>query len=115
MVGVADRGPTDPTPIGQFVEFLELFGAGSRYTMPEVRTAFANGISPVFMSRIAAGRGQKATLVLRDEEAEGVVKLKARAEGAWGGASGFGSPASGPCRARAEVREHRGQPGRRGR
>lgn len=84
VVGVADRGPADPTPIGQFGEFLELFGPGSRYTMPEVRTAFANGVSRVFVARVPAGRGRKATLVLQDEEGENVVKLEARAEGAWG-------------------------------
>ncbi|HEY3697971.1 MAG TPA: hypothetical protein VGK97_01480, partial [Spongiibacteraceae bacterium] len=44
VVGVTDRGPTTPTPVGNFGEFIELFGPASRYTLPELRTAFANGV-----------------------------------------------------------------------
>ena len=45
VVGVADRGPLEPTPVGSMASFVDMFGPGSRYTMPEVRTAFANGVS----------------------------------------------------------------------
>jgi hypothetical protein len=83
VVGVADRGPITPTQVGNFGEFTEIFGPASRYTMPEVRGAFANGVSRVVVARTAPGRGQKATLVLKDDDAEDVVKLEARAEGAW--------------------------------
>lgn len=84
VVGVADRGPLEPTPVGSVSEFLEIFGPASRYSMPEVRTAFSNGISLAFIARIAPGRGQKARLVLNDDEGEQVVTLIARAEGDWG-------------------------------
>lgn len=83
VVGVADRGPVEPTPIGSFGEFLETFGQGSRYTMPEVRTALANGVLTVFVARIAPGRGQKARLTLKDDDGEDVAILEARAEGKW--------------------------------
>ena len=84
VVGVADRGPVEPTPIGSFGEFLDTFGSGSRYTMPEVRTALTNGVFTVVVARTAPGRGQKAKLVLHDDEDDPVAVLEARAEGAWG-------------------------------
>lgn len=84
LVGVADRGPLTPTPVGSFGEFLDLFGPASRYTMPEARTAFANGVMQIVVARTAAGRGQKASATLFDDDGEAVVKLEARAEGAWG-------------------------------
>lgn len=84
VAGVADRGPIDPTPIGNMGEFLEIFGQASRFTMPEVRTALANGVSQVVVARLAAGTGAKASILLKDEEGEEVAILRARAEGTWG-------------------------------
>lgn len=84
VVGVADRGPVTPTEVGNFGEFIQIFGPASRYSMPEVRGAFANGVSRAVIARIAPGRGQKAGLTLKDDDGEDVVRLEARAEGAWG-------------------------------
>jgi hypothetical protein len=84
VVGIADRGPTDPTPIGNFGEFLEIFGSASRFTMPEVRTALANGVAQVVVARLAEGSGLTAGITLKDDEGEDVVLLRARAAGAWG-------------------------------
>src|SRR3954449_7774118 len=84
VVGVADRGPVVPTAIGSLGEFTDLFGAGSRYTMPEVRTALANGVFLAYVARIAPGRGTAARALLKDDEGQNVVQLRARAEGLWG-------------------------------
>lgn len=84
LVGVADGGPLLPTPVGSFGEFTSLFGAASRYTMPEARTAFANGVMELVVARIEPGRGQKATTTLVDDDGDQVAILEARAEGAWG-------------------------------
>ena len=84
LVGVTDYGPTNPTRVGSFGEFLSLFGAASRFSMPEARTAFINGVMEIVVSRTAPGRGAKASLVLKDDENEPVVRLEARAVGAWG-------------------------------
>jgi len=62
VVGVTDRGPVLPTPVGNFAEFIDIFGPASRYSMPEVRTAFANGVQQVVVARTDPGRGQKARL-----------------------------------------------------
>ena len=83
LVGIVDRGPLEPTPVGSFGEFIDLFGPASRYTMPELRSAFANGVPKAVIARIEPGRGQKASLDLFDDEGEDVVTLQARSEGAW--------------------------------
>jgi len=84
VAGVTDRGTTTPTPVGGTTEFVELFGPASRYTMPEVRTALAEGVSRVVVARTAPGRGAKARITLEDDESELVATLIARAEGACG-------------------------------
>lgn len=84
VVGIVDRGPVLPTQVGTFSEFLEVFGQASRYSMPEVRSAFANGVSRVVVARTSPGRGQKAAVELFDDDGERVAVLEARAEGAWG-------------------------------
>lgn len=84
VIGVVDRGPTTPTTVGNFGEFIELFGPASRYTLPEVREAFANGVSRAVIARVPAGSAQKAARTLLDDDGEQVVTLEARAEGAWG-------------------------------
>src|SRR3954451_5283995 len=85
VVGVTDRGPLAPTPIGSFDEFLGAFGPGSRYTLPEVRQAFTHGVSQVVVARTApGGPATKATATLLDDDGEPVALVAARAEGAWG-------------------------------
>ena len=84
VVGVADRGPVEPTPLGNVAELIDQFGPASRYTMPEIRTAFANGVSRVWVSRIAPGRGRRASIVVNDADGEPCVTFVARAEGNWG-------------------------------
>lgn len=82
-VGVTDRGPLEPTAVGSFTEFLDVFGEASRFTMPDVRAAFANGVARAVVARTAPGRGAKGVLDLLDDEGEQVVRLIARAEGDW--------------------------------
>jgi hypothetical protein len=84
LVGIANSGPLLPTPVGNFGEFTDIFGAASRYSMPEARAAFANGVMEIVVARIEPGRGQKATTTLIDDDGEQVAVLEARAEGAWG-------------------------------
>lgn len=85
VIGIVDRGPVIPTPIGSFGEFIDIFGPASRYSMPEVRTALANGVAQVVIARVAPGRGLKASLDLTNDAGNKVATLEARAEGAWAG------------------------------
>jgi hypothetical protein len=83
LVGVTDRGPLEPTPVGTFGEFLSLFGVASRYSLPEAHTAFTNGVMEIVVARTEP-RSAKASLRLRDDDNEEVAILESRAEGAWG-------------------------------
>ena len=84
IVGVTDRGPLAPTAVGNMGELLDAFGPGTRYSMPEAKIAFANGVSEIVVSRTPPGRGQRAMLDLLNDDGDKVVTLIARAEGAWG-------------------------------
>lgn len=83
LVGVADSGPLKPTPVGNFGEFIALFGPASRFSMPEARAAFANGVMEIVVARTAPGTGGKASITLVSDDNDKVVTLEARAEGAW--------------------------------
>lgn len=65
-------------------ELNDIFGPATRYSMPEVRAAFTNGVSEIFISRSRPGRGQKASIDLIDDDGEKKITLIVRAEGAWG-------------------------------
>jgi len=84
LAGVTDYGPIEPKPVGSFGELVSLFGPATRYTMPEARAAFANGVMQIVVARTAPGRGLKASTLLLDDENEAVATLEARAEGTWG-------------------------------
>lgn len=84
VVGVTDRGPLTPVRIGSYAEFIETFGPASRFTLPELRDALANGITRAVVCRLAPAAGRKATLTLMDADGEAAMVLEARAEGAWG-------------------------------
>ena len=65
-------------------DLLDAFGPGTRYSMPEAKIAFANGVSEMVVVRTPPGRGQRASLDLVNDNGDKVVTLIARAEGAWG-------------------------------
>src|SRR4051794_5408855 len=75
VVGVTDRGPMLPTPVGNFNEFVDTFGPASSLTMPEVRLAFTNGVQEVVVARTTPGAGQKASVDLLDDDGDPVVTL----------------------------------------
>jgi hypothetical protein len=84
IVGVTDRGPLTPTPVGNMGELLEIFGPATRFTMPEARTALANGVAQIVVARTEPGADPTpASLTLKDDDGEEVVILRARAEGPW--------------------------------
>lgn len=84
VIGVAERGPITPTPVGNMGELVDVFGSATRYSMPEVRSAFTNGVSEIFIARTQPGRGQRASIDLIDGDGDKKITLIARAEGAWG-------------------------------
>jgi hypothetical protein len=83
LVGVTDRGPLTPTAVGNMAELTDVFGAATRFTMPEARVAFMNGVSEIVVARVDS-TAKPAELTLADDEDEDVVVLRARAGGTWG-------------------------------
>jgi len=81
LVGVADIVPERLTPVDSFTRFLEVFGAASSFSMPEVRQAFQNGIAEVVVSPVAGGTAGTVNLV--DASNGTVATLTARANGPW--------------------------------
>ncbi|HTD36023.1 MAG TPA: phage tail sheath C-terminal domain-containing protein [Candidatus Limnocylindrales bacterium] len=84
IVGITEKGPLDPTPVGSFAEFTQLFGGSSRYTMPELRTAFTNGVSQAYVARVAPGVATPAQATLKDDDGTGIAIVRARGAGLWG-------------------------------
>jgi hypothetical protein len=84
IVGITEQGPLIPTPVATFGDFIQTFGGSSRYTMPELRTAFTNGVSMAYVARIAPGKGTAAAATLNDEDGSGIVRVQARGPGRWG-------------------------------
>lgn len=84
-VGVVDRVPDDrPVGVTTTQELFDLFGPATRLAFPEVVSALVNGVSEVIVSPVASATGASAALVLRDDENQDVVELRARAPGPWG-------------------------------
>lgn len=81
ILGVTAITPPKLTPVTTFPQFLEVFGAGSSFSMPEVRQAFENGISEVIVAPIAGG--DAGTAKLNDADDDTVVTVTARANGSW--------------------------------
>lgn len=84
-VGVVDRSPGDgPQGVSTAQELLELFGPATRYSFPEALSALSNGVSQVIISPVDARSGKAAELILKDDDGDDVVILRARAAGPWG-------------------------------
>ena len=81
IVGVTQEAPGRLTPVSSFPRFLEVFGAASSFSMPEVRQAFQNGIAEVVVSPLAGGGAGTANLTDADNGV--VASMTARANGPW--------------------------------
>src|SRR5262245_16714759 len=77
IVGVTQIAPARLTPVASFPQFLEVFGAASSFSMPEVRQAFQNGIAEVVIAPLTSGSAGTANL--QDGNNATVATLTARA------------------------------------
>jgi hypothetical protein len=84
VVGIVDRPPVAPGLIGvtKTAEVRELLGPGTLGSMPELAHALANGASEAVIS--AVDGGSPASVSLNNPNAEAVVLLRARSNGAAG-------------------------------
>jgi hypothetical protein len=106
-VGIVDRLPADPTNSGatKGAEVLQLFGPGTVATMPQVFHALANGVSEVAISPVEGGTTGSCDLL--NANSVPVVRIRARAPGAWANALRIDvrtiDGATGPVRATLRV------------
>lgn len=83
-VGIVDRSPRGGGLVGvtKTTEVQQLLGPGTLGSMPEVVHALANGASEVVISPVEGGRAASARLL--NAQAEEVVLLRCRSNGAGG-------------------------------
>jgi hypothetical protein len=86
VVGIVDRAPQAGGMVGvtKIAEIRDLLGPGTTASMPEVVHALANGASEAVISPVSGGAPAVATL--NNPNAEGVVLLRCRSNGAAGNA-----------------------------
>lgn len=87
FVAASGRGPTSPTLVTSWGEYLKLFG-GFSLSSPEVSLAlysfFNNGGSRAFVSRVAAQDADSAFRVFNDTSTTVVLRVEAISKGSWG-------------------------------
>ncbi|TMS48834.1 phage tail sheath C-terminal domain-containing protein [Mycobacterium sp. DBP42] len=83
VVGIVDRPPTTPRLVGvtRVSELQDLCGPGTLASMPDAVAALSTGARELVVSAVAGGAAARATLV--NSENTPVVRLRARAAGAW--------------------------------
>ena len=85
FLGVAERGPTKPTLITGFPEFLRTFGSYvkegdfDRYLAYGIEGFFQNGGQRCFVARVASSKAQNASL-----EVDAKITVNALGPGQWG-------------------------------
>lgn len=86
FIGTNGRGPTTPTFISTWSEYLTYFGAFSgSYLLPfALFQFFANGGSAAYVTRVAGVGAVTATRQLQDTLGAGTIQISAYSPGAWG-------------------------------
>lgn len=83
ILGATEKGEfLKPTRIGRFPGFIEEFGVGSAYWMPEAKQALQNGAKELVVVRLK--NGSRADAVFNSVAGNPALQLTARAEGIWG-------------------------------
>ncbi|WP_085141320.1 phage tail sheath C-terminal domain-containing protein [Mycolicibacterium conceptionense] len=83
VVGIVDRPPATPRLVGvtRVSELQDLCGPGTLASMPDAVAALSTGARELVVSAVAGGAAARASLVNSDNTP--VVRLRARAAGAW--------------------------------
>lgn len=83
VVGLVEKIPAGaPGRASSWNRFVELFGPGSAFSMPEARQALQNGVFEVVVSAIPGDAAGKASATLQSGSAN-LATLTARAPGSW--------------------------------
>lgn len=83
VVGLVENVPAGaPGRASSWNRFVELFGPGSAFSLPEARQALQNGVFEVVVSAIPVDAAAKASATLKSG-ARSLATLTARAPGSW--------------------------------
>lgn len=88
LIGITEKVPEETERASSWSRFIEVFGAGSAFSMPEARQALQNGVFEIVVCPVGNGKGKKATVkVPVDSDGAGkpptAFVLEARAAGPW--------------------------------
>lgn len=91
IAGLADRGPTEAVTVRNLAQFSERFGEfvsyGSLYNAADV--FFREGGAVLHVTRVVGPAAVKATVTIKNDEAEDTLKITARNAGEWGNSLKF--------------------------
>jgi hypothetical protein len=84
LVGSTERQPTGGLArVQSWNAFVEQFGPGSAWSMPEAAQALSNGVFELVVSAVAAESAQRAQCELPADGGSAALVLQARAPGTW--------------------------------
>jgi hypothetical protein len=85
VVGMTERGPTDPTPVTSLAQFVDLFGDRVTYGFltDDLTTYFRERGARAIVKRVVGAAATVGTLTLKDSGAANSVRLDATSPGAW--------------------------------
>ncbi len=87
LIGITEKKPKETERASSWSRFIELYGPGSAYSMPEARQALQNGVFELVVSPVSPETGSKAFALVPVKEETGEksssFKLVARSSGPW--------------------------------
>ena len=86
LIGITEKIPEETERASSWSRFVEVFGPGSAFSMPEARQALQNGIFELVVCPLKEGAGKKAFVEIpasNPQAKKEPFKLVARAAGPW--------------------------------
>ena len=84
LIGITEKIPEETERASSWSRFIELYGPGSAFSMPEARQALQNGVFELVVCPLKVEDSQKASVEIPPSDAvETALKLTARAAGPW--------------------------------
>ncbi|MDH3973549.1 MAG: phage tail sheath subtilisin-like domain-containing protein [Deltaproteobacteria bacterium] len=85
LIGITEKVPDETERASSWSRFVEVFGPGSAYSMPEAKQALQNGVFELVVIPVGKDKGTKAAVQIyadKDKKKK-AFKLVARAAGPW--------------------------------
>jgi hypothetical protein len=82
ITGLTEKAPAGTQSVQSWSRFVELYGPGSAYSMPDAVQALQNGVSQLVVSPVDPGTARSAAVTIPGDKGDSFT-LKARAPGTW--------------------------------